>query len=86
MFFEMAQEKTQTLIAAHKWACEQIAQEITAKTSRILAKKYTTNKVLACVNVVASAMANGTLTTRARVFASKVFPILTVKITTLKSG
>lgn len=44
------------------------------------------NKVLACVNVVASAMANGTFTTRARVFASKVFPILTVKVDIHKSG
>lgn len=51
-------------------------------------RKQTTwiNKVLACVNVVASAMANGTLTTRARVFASKVFPILTVKVNIHKSG
>lgn len=31
---------------------------------------------LACVKVVASAMANGTLTTRASVFASNVFPVL----------
>lgn len=34
---------------------------------------------LACVNVVASAMINGTLTMRASVFASNVFPVLSVK-------
>lgn len=34
----------------------------------------------ACVNVVASAMTKGTFTTRASVFASNVFPVLTVKI------
>lgn len=50
------------------------------------AKTYTINTVLACVNVVASAMANGTFTTRARVFASKVFPILTIKVKIQKSG
>lgn len=38
--------------------------------------KIILNSALACVNVVASAMANGTFTTRASVFASKVFPIL----------
>lgn len=44
---------------------------------------YYKSQQLACVNVVASAITNGTFTKRAKVLASKVFPVLE---TELKDG